>query len=136
MSLIGPIGLETACLIVNYPTSVKYSNQSCGHLCAQPESEGYIIPFSDLNGYDSFKDCKILGCSYPENKDKDAVDKLNKYLSNIKMIGYLSVELEIDTTRIDELMEAWWPVKGKISKEDFGTEMMEFKGYVAKSNCD
>lgn len=136
MSLIGPIGLETACLIVNYPTGVKYSNQSGGHACAQPEAEGYIIPFQDLNCYNSFRDCKLLGCSCPENKDKDSVNILNKYLSEIKMIGYLSIEIEIDTDRVYDLMEGWWPVKGKIAKEDLMDEMMEFKGYIAKSNCD
>lgn len=39
--------LEGVVAIVLESSGVTYSNQTCGHACAQPEAEGILIPFND-----------------------------------------------------------------------------------------
>lgn len=145
-------------------TGIKYTNQVGGRACLHPEVEGYVIDIIDDDITD-FPDC-CYGCwrMHSENDDEkgstskqkrmNLLTDLNKLLANSfkcsKSFFDTSVihSLQMDEDRFDELMEAWWPVKGYLHylayrsieerlegkrSEDI---LVPIKGYITLENCD
>ena len=138
---------------VGAPTGILCTAQSGGKFCLHPEIEGFPIYLYSSNNRKEFDsalkfldDCK-WGCWGGENLDDierakygAAIDiflrdeiNFNKDIYSIHPGMYLRFDWE----RINELMEAWWPVcmQFKRDKDDDG-DYNVFKGYVHLGNCD
>ena len=138
-------------LIIKSTTNVRYINQSGGHACEQRACEGFIVP-SSCEGFivpiDNYiiNDCELLHALWDGNsteisekhKEKmirlNAVPFLNSFLnsltSELSIPGTLLKELMIDESRLDELIEAWWPIKGKI----LSNGKLKYNGYEIDLN--
>lgn len=120
-------------LIICHPTGVFYTQQVGHHRCEHPEVEGFVL---SLHG--NIEDLEINDCGWMDETDEkmEMGEKINSKLLNLKTFSIFSsvrgISLEIDFDRIQELMEAWWPVNvwGVLGKKD------PSNGYVVGSNCD
>lgn len=133
--------------IIKAPTGVFYTNQSGGHACAHPSCEGYIIPVR-VDSMQPIDDCKLLhhvwggeDGDHASGYRTNALKPLNDFLSNLIREERLQhfKEVKIDESRLDELIEGWWPIKGIIyipDNEYNFDNLNPFTGYLAKENCD
>jgi len=107
-------------LIVEYPSGIVYSNQTCGNLCRQSELEGVFIPLRN----DVTPDDRLLG---PESElfayfndprtGKLGVDGLDAgevaFMESVLDKYNLSDLISIDRSRLGDSHEAWVYVKLK-----------------------
>lgn len=94
-------------LIIRHPTGARYTNQTCGACCAQPEMEGVFVPFDAeeswlrLNAY--FEGPKYRGSGAMQGIDEEDADLIESVLRD----GRLGVPLAVDRSRLKESHEAW-----------------------------
>lgn len=118
------VGWDAVALIVRAETGVVFDAQAGGMSCLHPSCEGFVIALpkyaSDVD------DCK-LGCYGGKNKDRTAqlAIELDKFFAE----NPHPFSFRIDKTRVDELMEGWWPVTFQLSG-------VALSGYLHTGNCD
>lgn len=102
-------------LIIAFPSGVRYSNQTCGHSCDQPELEGVFAPLrntreipslkvmSPENDLDRYFDTYYQGTGAPLGLSSDDADAIEAILEKYHLHGFLSV----DRSRLRDSHEAW-----------------------------
>ncbi|WP_437729087.1 DUF6210 family protein [Sorangium sp. So ce861] len=93
-------------LIIPYPSGVIYSNQTCGHICMQPEIEGVFVPFDPDDGWlalaSHFEGPKYMGSGAMRGLDHEDADIVDRVLCECRMVGIVT-----DRARLAESHEAW-----------------------------
>jgi hypothetical protein len=116
------------CLIVQHPTGVVYANQCGGFATEEKPVEGYLVPLGNRKIEDEIFDFfwREFGghCYWPNNRwTEDRVRELNGILTSISC--WTTPErgaesqcgvLQLDTSRIEECIEAWIPVLSPMGK--------------------
>jgi hypothetical protein len=161
------IGDGIGVAIICAPTGVFCTVQAGGQVCSHPRAEGYTITLHTFNKNEflkaeaEFDDCawgchssligleemnteelgsasKVFDWSYREEYaldiDKFINDNLNEKLKE-------PMHFSFDYSRLNELMEGWWPVlihfkKWPYFREEKEVYNTEFKGYLHLGNCD
>jgi hypothetical protein len=114
-------------LIIVAKSGVRYTNQTGGHCCCQPEVEGFFVPLRndltldpvsllgpepDLDAY--FTGPKYAGSGATCGLDVEDAFEINKILAKHQ----LSQVISVDNTRLTDSHEAWIYVS--IINEDDG----------------
>jgi hypothetical protein len=132
-------GNDDCALIVCAPTAILYTAQCGGMDCHHPQVEGFFLPLWDIApGIDDH----AMGCS-DLNKTPGEWDKpdlrehlaaaIDAALAEPEMKKF-SFKLRFDRSRIDELMEGWWPLRIKGTLH--GVEGLDHPCYYHRGNCD
>ena len=103
-------------LVLNAPTGVLYSNQTCGNCCMQPTVEGILIPlgpeFMDAQGlsfdpedvlFSYFTGPKYSGSGAMTGIDSDDAD----FIDALFVRARISRFLKVDRHRLADSHEAW-----------------------------
>ncbi|MGK3996973.1 DUF6210 family protein [Sorangium sp. So ce1024] len=94
-------------IIIQHPSGVLYTNQTCGHCCLQPELEGVYVPFDAeeswlrLNAY--FEGPRYGGTGAMHGLD----DEDAAFIESVLRDGRVGVPLVVDRSRLKESHEAW-----------------------------
>ena len=100
--LYGSVGTG---IIIEFPTGIDYSNQTCGTLCLQPSIEGAFVPISndvavpdrtlisienELRCY--FEGPKYAGTGAPHGLDEEDADLIDRLLAKIRLGDQIKVD--------------------------------------------
>ncbi|WP_438018262.1 DUF6210 family protein [Sorangium sp. So ce315] len=94
-------------IIIQHPSGVLYTNQTCGHCCLHPEVEGVFVPFDAeeswlrLNAY--FEGPRYGGTGAMHGLD----DEDAAFIESVLRDGRVGVPLVVDRSRLKESHEAW-----------------------------
>lgn len=111
-------------LIIKHPTGVIYTNQTGGTLCDHMQQEGYYIPLREFRDWWEDMHKTVCGSRGGWDSKVPLINDLLTYLI-IEMDGGL---LEVDPDCLDDLQEAWIPVRLKDGSGRVGV--------VVYGNCD
>jgi Family of unknown function (DUF6210) len=119
-------------VVIRAETGVVYVQQYGGHACRQGEVEGYYVPVTVWNPVSDRHPLRELrqvfeaelgGRGLPPGSVRESPDLLQRLRSTVGSIGFLPSSnsakapdtlrrhLELDAERLDELDEAWIPVR-------------------------
>lgn len=131
-------------LIICHPTGIFYTNQVGHNGCEHPQAEGFSLGIDPYMSGFSVDDCEWLDAH--EHKISMG-NEINDELLKLPSCDGLSCEIDFD--RINELVEAWWPVKVKwhdeshwadsysyMNKAEDRIKIRHSKGYITHPNCD
>jgi Family of unknown function (DUF6210) len=141
-------------IIICCDTGVRWFNQCCHIACRHNSAEGYLIYFKSEADWSQERYEKIVNedgklCNWPgyltgEDK-KSTAEYIDSYFKGYKD-GFIK-EIRFDHERIEELEEAWVPVKITIDSDKLYYELYDSKseceredvvknGYFCPENCD
>ena len=136
MPLIRLYDLIGASVIVGFPSGVRYSNQTCGTMCNQPEYEGVVVPLrnelylepqrydgpeTDLLQYFSGPKHQCTGA--PGGLDSEDVDFIEGVLRKYRLEHCIAIDRE----EIEDSHEAW--VHVLVTADEGGPRMGLFHGF-------
>ncbi|RSM84710.1 hypothetical protein DMH04_19680 [Kibdelosporangium aridum] len=106
---------EVLCLIVPAPTGVVYENRCGGQACLQNSLEGYLVVVGRATPFVDFF-AKFDGRP-PQRWSPDDLDHLQRLIREKVVYFVAEIEFEsrvllsLDFDRLDDLTEAWIPVR-------------------------
>lgn len=93
-------------LIIPWPSGVIYSNQTCGHICMQPEVEGVFIPFDADEIWEQlalyFEGPKYSGSGAMTGLDEADADLIDRLLAELRQAIMFT-----DRRRLSDSHEGW-----------------------------
>lgn len=94
-------------LIIEHPSGVLYTNQTCGHCCCRPEAEGVFVPFDAETSWERlcnyFEGPKYNGSGAMRGIDEE--DAL--FIESVLRDARLGVPIAVDRERLEKSHEAW-----------------------------
>ncbi|MDC3957625.1 hypothetical protein KEG38_27450 [Polyangium jinanense] len=108
-------------VIIQHPSGVLYTNQTCGTCCDHPEVEGVFVPFDAeeswlrLNAH--FEGSKYRGTGAMHGIDEEDAT----FIESILRDGRIGVPLVVDRSRLKDSHEAWVQVLIEGEVEPFPT---------------
>lgn len=94
-------------LIIEHPSGVLYTNQTCGHCCYQPEVEGVFVPFDAEASWERL--CNYFeGPKYNGSGAMRGIDEEDAaFIESVLRDARLDVSLVVNRERLQESHEAW-----------------------------
>lgn len=94
-------------IIIQHPSGVLYTNQTCGTCCDHPEVEGVFVPFDAEESWQRlsahFEGPKYRGSGAMRGIDEDDA----AFIESVMREGRIDVHLIVDRSRLEESHEAW-----------------------------
>lgn len=136
MKLIDLTELSGAALIVPEKTGVFFTNQVNGHICEQPQLEGFLIPINNDRFADDpeFLESLLFNIfdDYYGKFTEDKANEIDEILSRFPETKGINVNRD----RIDESVESWVHVVAQETDFSCYKGFGEIRGILTWQNSD